>query len=91
MGESLLRVSGEERSLEILISFHYSGSTNNLWHNSELEPSSVARLITNGTMSELEPSSVAQPVTNGTMSELEPSSSWTNYTKNETLLAPTFE
>ncbi|MFS7979878.1 hypothetical protein Hanom_Chr10g00932881 [Helianthus anomalus] len=29
--ESLLRVSGEERSLEILISFHSSGSTSNQW------------------------------------------------------------
>lgn len=30
-GESLLRVSGEERSLEIIISFHSSGSTSNQW------------------------------------------------------------
>lgn len=29
--ESLLRVSGEERSPEILISFHSSGSTSNQW------------------------------------------------------------
>ncbi|KAI8022103.1 hypothetical protein LOK49_LG03G02124 [Camellia lanceoleosa] len=29
--ESLLRVSGEERSPEILISFHSSGSTSNKW------------------------------------------------------------
>ncbi|CAK9140405.1 unnamed protein product [Ilex paraguariensis] len=29
--ENLLRVSGEERSPEILISFHCSGSTNNQW------------------------------------------------------------
>nr|YP_010853325.1 ribosomal protein L10 [Syzygium samarangense]WGM81743.1 ribosomal protein L10 [Syzygium samarangense] len=29
--ESLLRVSGEERSQEILISFHSSGSTSNQW------------------------------------------------------------
>ncbi|KAK4716487.1 hypothetical protein R3W88_014825 [Solanum pinnatisectum] len=29
--KSLLRVSGEERSPEILISFHSSGSTSNQW------------------------------------------------------------